>query len=259
MKLVLVAFLLFVCIVSNAVADDQTDIIQALQAGDRAELEKAAISILESASTRSGIDLVMASVALTEKSRDDALFLNYIGILRTKIDMKLFEPKGKGGNSPWLAIDAISSRAREVLTIKIMSDKTAFHKLIDRIQDWEVKYTDNYDPGWEYEKALSTDQAKILFEKLKSSLISRMQDLQTLLTNDEYYKTIIDIQRFYPTEEERLRAIQKSMNGEDVQIDFEEYQKDIDKLTSIEKELDIEGIFYRRKASKNIKIDQDNQ
>jgi hypothetical protein len=210
---------------------------QQLLQGTIEEQRKALDGVLAHASTTSSVHLLEASLAAFRLGRlEDAGFLFFAGKLRAHIDQECFPPVGQGGDSPGVALTAVSYQIGGALNPAIMREPKSYKAAIERLRAWDVQMPRGYDPGWEYANPKPAAEARALVAKAKGEYLRPAEGLSTLLNTPEYFEAFKIVQDYNfsdfkekqkPEARERMERAQKS-------------------LRAIEERMGIEGLFYKK-------------
>ena len=92
---------------------------------------------------------VAAARSLDLGRLEDAGFLYYAGQLRTRLDLKRFPPVDEGGDSPGVALAALSQQVGSVVNPAVMREPRVFKAVIDKVRAFDLETAPGYDPGWE--------------------------------------------------------------------------------------------------------------
>ena len=200
------------------------------------DLAKAEV-VLANAERTPSVELFLASVALLEQKRNaDAAFLFFAAQLRSRYDLNRYPPKGTGGDSPDIAIGALSGQIGAAVNPAIMRQPKELRAVVDRIAKFTPATPRGYDPGWEHKRPASEKEALMLFNEQRAEFLTLYRGMVTLLEDPEYFAAFRTVQdyNFAPFEEtrkpERIRAKDEA----------------VQKMLAIEKKLDIEGMFHRK-------------
>jgi hypothetical protein len=194
--------------------------------------------ILANSGRAPSINLFLASAAaFAGKHLEDSAFLFYIGQMRLRYDLDRYPPLGDGGDNAALPLFAISQGLGESINPAIMREPRAFGAVLDRVQAWAPATPKGYEPGWEYKGGKSEAEAMKTAVANKQEMLRHFRDLVTLLNNPQYFAAFKAMQdaNLAPFDEKQRASRAKTV---------ETSQKT---MTEIEKKLDIEGVFYRRK------------
>jgi len=168
----------------------------------------------------------------------DAGFLYYAAQLRARFDLKRFPPVDKGGDSPAVALSALSYQVGSAVNPAVMREPVVFKTVIEKVRAWDVTPPPGYDPGWTYATPSPPADARALAASVKADYLRPAEGLVTLLNTPEYFtawKTVQDA-NFAPFDgkphPERAAARETAEK----------------RLREIEQRLGIEGLFYRKNA-----------
>ena len=132
--------------------------------------------------------LFMAAAEAFEKERlEDSGFLFYAAQLRRRFDEKCFTAIGQGGNSPHLALAAMSQQLGYTINPAVMSEPKVFAKVIERLKVWTPKASKDHDPGYSFSDRLTEEAAHKAAEPHRADFLRGMSDMVTLLNDDEYF------------------------------------------------------------------------
>jgi hypothetical protein len=183
--------------------------------------------------------LYVAAVRSVELGRlEDAGFLYYAGQLRTRLDLKRFPPVHEGGDSPGVALAALSQQVGSVVNPAVMREPRVFKAVIDRVRAFDLETPPGYDPGWEFAGAPAPAEARALSASVKQEYLKPAEGMVTLLNTPEYFEAwkVVQDANFAPYDgkphPERVAAVEKATL----------------QLRAIEERMEIEGLFYRKNA-----------
>ena len=215
--------------------DKATAEIQA--ANTPAEGAKAIEFILTNSQRAPALALFMAAAGAQGSQRvEDAAFLFYAGQLRARLDLARFPPKGAGGDSPAVAIGALSSQIGQAINPAIMREPKSFKNVVEKVAAWMPTTPADYDPGWEFTSKTSEATAMEEFNARREDLVSHFRGLSTLLNDPEYFTAFKTLQDY------NLGSLADMQNPTKIKAK-EAAEK---KLRSIETSRKIEGLFYRK-------------
>lgn len=225
-----------------------TPSVLAVQGEDETERKESDLpdvdQVLARAESTDSFQLVLASAsALTEKRFNDAAFLLQAGQLRALVDQKVFPPKGTGGNSPMIALNALFFKVGYATNPIWMRDRERYADVLKRLEQWNPEFPDSYSPGWEYTNAVPPEDRREIVDELKNEALNSRREFKRLLANDEYFQLLRRIQEGNLSVE-----LMKFIEGEDyepAQISFDELTKLEERAAEIEQEMGIAGAFSR--------------
>ncbi len=149
---------------------------------------KAVDYILVHADAMSALNLLAgASTAFQLDRMEDAAFLLYAGRIRTFCDMERFEPTQTGGDSPGVALGTLVENIREPVVKAVTLRPQEYAKAVKRIEAWNPKTPQGYDPGWPYKLKKTPDD---LFAKTKADWLKDAKVLAELLQQPEYLEAM---------------------------------------------------------------------
>ncbi len=211
-----------------------------------AEKEKVILRSLECSEKIDGFSLLMtSSLAISAERTVDAAFLYYISTIRSQVDFRIFPPESGGGVGP--AFRALHHQIGESIKSEIMKDAAKFSKVVSRIEKWTPYFSKEYSPGWKYLETgtVATYPKKIL--KTKDSLVSALQETETLFGNPEYFTAFRIVSEAYfgnhdwkrePTEhkirrEEAELTLKRIENKLKIQGPLSAYLEEMEKIRKI--------------------------
>ena len=206
-----------------------------LQNAQSAEQAAAPIAyIVQHAQEAPAPHLFIASAsAVSSDKLEDAAFLFYIAQMRARYDLSRFPPKGSGGNSPGVALAAMSQQIGAVVNPSVMREPKTFSKVIARVNAWQPQTPAKYSPGWEY-ATTNPDAGKKMLDTQRAAFNKQFGALATLLNDPQYFAAFKVVQQYNldgsPSDDERIKAKSAAEAT----------------MTAIEKKKDIEGLYYRR-------------
>jgi hypothetical protein len=194
--------------------------------------------IMAHAQEAPALPLFLSSVvALADDRLEDAAFLFYAGQMRTRYDLTRFPPKASGGDSPGVALGALSQQLGAEINPTIMREPASFAKVVARVETWAPAIPADYDPGWEYTAVQDVD-AKRQFTENRAAFVKQFGGLSTLLNDPEYFAAFTAIQEynFSPYEEQQNPERMKEKKAAE------------EKMLAIETKKGIEGLYFRKGA-----------
>jgi hypothetical protein len=139
---------------------------------------------------------VASAKAITVDDLEKAAFLYFAAQMRSRFDLKRFPAKGKGGNSPGVAIAALNHDIGAVLNPMIFRKPEVFSKVVQQLDNWSIYTAKDYDPGWEYESKLSEQESKALGASIKQKYMESAKGFARLLGTPEYFEALKVLQDF---------------------------------------------------------------
>lgn len=209
-------FLLLTVCPAFAAKPYMADVQKQLESHDVKENVKGLEAVLAKADRAPSIELWMASaIALQQQRVEDAAFLFYAGQLRSHLDLARFPPSGKGGDSPAVALGALSQEVGMMVNPAVMRDPRAFVASFARLEKWQPATPFDYEPGWEHGKALTEKAANEIFVPQRADYMRHFKDFATLLSDPEYQSAFRVVQDYNlsMTDEQRAKsakALQKA-------------------------------------------------
>jgi hypothetical protein len=174
-----------------------------------------------------------ANEALKEKRIEDSAFLFYAGQLRARFDRACFPPKRTGGDSPFVALAALSQEFGSVINPAVGADPKAFAKAIERVKNWTPKAPKEYDPGYEFTERKSEKDAYEATKPNQTEFLSRMGDIASLLNDAEYFAAFRVVQAYNLAADDKQRPTK------------EENEKATETMKRIEKDKGLKGVFSK--------------
>lgn len=176
-----------------------------------------------------------SAVALSVNRLEDAAFLFYAGQMRTRYDLARFPPKGEGGDSPGVALGAISHQLGAEINPAIMREPLLFAKVVSRVEAWVPATPAGYDPNWEYASVQEAAARRQLTEH-RESFSRQFGGLSTLLNDPQYFAAFKVLQDFNFSSYEQQQKPDRVKEKKAAEA----------KMLAIEKKRGIEGLFYRK-------------
>jgi hypothetical protein len=174
-----------------------------------------------------------ADAAMKEKRIEDSAFLFYAGQLRARFDKECFPPKGTGGDSPFLALAALSQGFGSAIIPVVMAEPKVFAKAVERVKNWDPKAPKEYDPGYEYTERKSEKDAHEATKPNRTEFLSQLGDLSSLLNDAEYFAAFRVVQTYNLVSDDKRRPTK------------EENDKAIETMKRIEKDKGLKGLFSK--------------
>ena len=181
--------------------------------------------------------LYVAAIRSLELGRlEDAGFLYYTAQLRTRLDLKRFPPIHEGGDSPGVALAALSQQVGSVVNPAVMREPRVFKAVIDKVRAFDLETAPGYDPGWEFAGAPPPAEARALSASVKQEYLKPAEGLVTLLNTPEYFEAwkVVQDRNLAPFDgkphPERAAAVEQATK----------------RLRALEERMGIEGLFYRK-------------
>lgn len=201
-----------------------------------AEATKPMTYILAHAQEAPALQLFLASAVAINVSRlEDAAYLFYVAQMRTRHDLVRFPPKGTGGDSPGVALGAVSNQLGAEINPAVMREPAVFAKVVTRVSAWTPSMPSGYTPGWEYTSVKEAD-GKRAFAEHRAGFVKQFGGLSTLLNDPEYFAAfkVMQAYNFSSLEQQKDAARTKEKNAAQA------------KMLAIEKKRGIEGLFNRK-------------
>jgi len=222
--LFLLPTLLF-CSTAKSQEERNTEVLKQLQS--ETQREQGLNEVLKTAEAQPAVILIEACIVAAKLERlEDQAFLFYTAQLRRRFDAKAFPPKGKGGNSPLVAINAVLSLIGSSLNPAIMSKPKVFSKAIKRVEQWEPAAPESYRPGYEFSARLPEQEAIEEFAPHKQKFVQAMSKMAQLLNDPDYFDAAELVKRYNgaapgdkPSEDAKNEAI-KTMKRIESQKDL---------------------------------------
>lgn len=197
-------------------------------------------AVLAHADRAPAAHLFAASAEMLNRGRlQDAAFLFYIAQMRRRLDIAHFPPAESGADSPDILLMALSQQIGQAVNPAIMRQPKELSAVLERVRAWTPVTPRNYDPGWKPLRRESDAGAQGAFEKNKKDFLDHFGGLATLLNRPDYFAAFKTLQDFnfgnYEETKKPARVREK-----------EAAEK---KMAAIEKELGIEGLYYRRSSN----------
>jgi hypothetical protein len=155
-----------------------------------------------------------AGAAFKEKRLEDSAFLFYAAQLRKRFDRECFPPKGSGGNSPFVAFQAVDQAYGTQINPALMAEPKMFEKVRLRLNNWQPKASKDYDPGYEFKERKTEKEAHEAVKAHRTDYLKTMSGLSALLNDAEYFAAFnLGPERDRPTKEayEKARNTMKRM------------------------------------------------
>ena len=191
-------------------------------------------SVLAHADRAPAGDLFTASAAMLNRQRlQDAAFLFYVAQMRRRLDIAHFPPKESGGDSPDVALMALSQQIGQAVNPAIMRQPKELGAVLDRVRAWTPVTPKNYDPGWKPLRRESDAAAQRAFEASKKDFLEHFGALVTLLNRPDYFAAFKTLQDYNFSNYGEMKKPARIHEREAAEK----------KMASIEKELGIEGLY----------------
>ena len=150
--------------------------------------DKAVDYILIHADTMTSLNLLAgASTAFQLDRLEDAAFLLYAGRIRVFCDTERFVSTQTGGDSPGVALGGLMENVREPVGKAVTLQPKVYAKLVERMEAWNLRTPEGYDPGWPYKLQKTPDD---LFAKAKADWLGNAKILVQLLALPEYVEAM---------------------------------------------------------------------
>lgn len=194
-------------------------------------------AVLAHADRAPAADLFTASAAmLGHKRLGDAAFLFYIAQMRRRLDIAHFPPKESGADSPDIALMALSQQIGQAVNPAIMRQPKELSAVLERVRAWTPVTPKTYDPGWKALRRESDTAAQSAFEANRKDFLDHFGGLATLLNRPDYFAAFKTLQDYNFSNYEEMKKPERIREREAAEK----------KMAAIEKELGIEGLYYRK-------------
>ena len=238
MNLIALLALAAVAVAADKPAFDMDRAMVQLQ-GAPAEQKKAVDHVLAHATSAPSMVMYLAAARSLDLGRlEDAGFLYYAAQVRARFDLKRFPPVDKGGDSPGVALAALSHEVGSTVNPAVMRAPAVFKAVIDKVHAWDVSPPPGYDPGWKFAAAPTPAEARALAASVKEDYLRPADGLVTLLNTPEYFEA-------WKTVQDANLAPFDGKPHPERDAAREKGQK---RLLEIEQRMGIEGLFYRKNA-----------
>lgn len=217
-------------------ASDMDRALAQLQGTPREQKQAIDFVLAHPADTQAATLYVAAARSLELGRLEDAGFLYYAGQLRTRFDLKRFPPVGQGGDSPGVALGALSQQVGSVVNPAVMREPRVFKAVIDKVRALDLETPPGYDPGWEFAGTPAPAEARALSASVKQEYLKPAEGLVTLLNTPEYFDAwkVVQDANLAPFDgkphPERAAAVEQATR----------------RLRGLEERMGIEGLFYRK-------------
>ncbi|MGE0537048.1 MAG: hypothetical protein AB7O68_18895 [Pirellulales bacterium] len=162
-----------------------------------------------------GLLYMTAGAAFRDMHLEDSAFLFYAARLRAQFDRECFPATGTGGDSPFVAFNALAQELGQRINPAIMAKPEMFAKVIDRLKQWEPKAPEDYDPGYDYSERKSEEAAIQATAESRKTYVDGLSDLSTLLQDVDYFAAFKVMQAYNlgplkdrPSDEEYAQAVE---------------------------------------------------
>ena len=217
-------------------ADDMSEALDQMQKS-KEEAAKAADFILANADRAPAANLFIASAVMLGRERtEDAAFLYYAAQMRRRLDVVRFPPTGSGGDSPDVLLGALSQQIGAAVNPAILRQPKQLSAALDRIAAWAPATPKSYEPGWKYSKRTADAAAQSAFEENRKDFLDHFRPIAMLLNRPDYFAAFKTLQDYNFSSFEEMRKPARIKEKEAAEK----------KMTAIEKELNVEGLYYRR-------------
>jgi hypothetical protein len=233
-KSYIVSFCSFILLASVGFSQSPAEIDLLEKLAEGPDQAKALETVLKAPDQFSALILYLgADVAFKEKRLEDSAFLFYAGQLRARFDKECFPPKGTGGDSPFLALAALSQQFGSAINPAVMTEPKVFAKAIERVKKWNPKAPRGYEPGYEFTERKSEKDAHEAAKPGRTEFLSRLGDLSSLLNDAEYFAAVRVFQAYHLASDDRQRPTK------------EENEKATETMKRIEKDKGLKGFFSK--------------
>jgi hypothetical protein len=196
--------------------------------------------ILAHADRATAADLFLASAAMLQGGRvQDAAFLFYAAQMRRRLDIAHFPPKESGGDSPDVALMALSQQIGQAVNPAIMRQPKDLSAAIERVRAWTPITPKSYDPGWKFLRRENDAAAQSAFEANRKDFLDHFGPIATLLNRPDYFAAFKIVQDYNFSNFEEMRKPSRIREKDAAEK----------KMAAIEKDLGIEGLYYRRSSN----------
>ena len=225
--------LLFLAVPLFAAQPDMDKALQELQKGP--EQAKPAIGFIVANSERApALNLFFGAAAAAQLGRtEEAAFLFYAAQLRARMDAARYPPKGKGGDSPLVALGAINNQVGIMVNPAIMRQPQKFSAVVERIAVWNPATPKGYEPGWQFTPGASEADARKKFNENRAAFLKQFRGMAKLLNDATYFAAFKTLQEFNfapPAEQQKPEQVKKKDAA-------------VKTLQSIEQRMGIKGLF----------------
>jgi hypothetical protein len=145
-----------------------------------------------------------SGLAYSEGAVERAALLFYLGQIRAAIDLKAYKPTETGGNSPVVAISALTHSLGAYINPAVMRNREMFARVVGRVAEWTPTYSPTYSPGWKHDSEVSKAEFESQAQKIKTHWLNQMNDTKRLLEDDEYFRLVRLMQDFNFRSAERM-------------------------------------------------------
>jgi hypothetical protein len=150
-------------------------------AGGRKTLEK----VVAHPENATAIQLAVAAATMYRAGDlEEAGFLFNAARLRLSHDLDKYEPKNTGSTSTdWFVSVLFDKLAQDVIT-SLSLDPKVMSKVVKRIESFDLKEPQGYNPGWDYTPHTMPDD---VFAKNRAKLLANIKPTSELLLVPEYF------------------------------------------------------------------------
>ena len=153
--------------------------------------------------------LMLAAIAAHSAGQiEDAGYFFVAAQARYQIDKQSFPPVQKGGNNPGVLMASLSFSAGQPIMNSVTSDRDINAKVISRLSHWSPMFEANYDPGWEFENPLDSQDRQKVVATVCTKILNSAQQRMNLLNHDEYSRLSKDLQATREVEQRYWAAIE---------------------------------------------------
>jgi len=220
-------FLLYISFSSVLIGEDHNAQLLLEFEGKSKASDQNLATLVEQASSSNTLHLIIGSaVAHKRKNYEDSAFLFYVAKFRGTYDKVLYPPKGKGGDSPFVAYSALTYQLGSVINPDIMKRPESFSKVTKKLKELNLSSEEGYDPGYEYGEKGSVEDAKAKLVKSVEKFNSSMGSMSILLSDETYFSAFTTMQDY-------------NMKTGDERPSKEAYDKAVESIIKIEAEKEL--------------------
>lgn len=116
----------------------------------------------------------------------EPIFLFLAAEARYRIDRQVYPPTEKGSEDPGVLIAALRSGIGPGIAATLESHPESIVPVIERLEAWKPDLSEEYRPGWRFEKPLDTEAAQQIVDDTVALLLKPLRQKASLLRNDRY-------------------------------------------------------------------------
>ena len=158
---------------------------------------------MEQSETLNGLELFQASAScFREEKQFEGTFLLIVGQIRAMTDVSVVLPLGDADKTAMVELyGLIFHQSAGAGYDELYRDPALAGELFRRLERWTPLFSDDYDPGWNYERKAKSGSYARAANSHKAQRIAQLQHYAALIRRDDYYaasKELDDLQRRNP-------------------------------------------------------------